>query len=141
MLCGWLRVPFQGRNLRCGLVPGEVAFNPDVRIPDEKNRKEDGHFEEGKNSERSIHERPRKQEDDFNIKDQEHERDDIEADVETNPGITDRFFPAFVGRILSCVWAMRAKDPSGNESRCRKNHPNQKKNEGFTEFREHVLLF
>ena len=52
--------------------------------------------------------RPRVEEDDFDVEDQEDHRDDVEADVEPLAGVADRHHAALVRRLLARAGAARA---------------------------------
>ena len=129
--------PFIPGNARRGLVPVEIPLSPDVREPDQENGEKNEHLDKGEPSETLIDRRPREEEDHFDVEDEEDEGNDIEADVQSDAGVSNGGLPALVGGILAWVRAMRAQQPGGKESDRHKPGTDDEEKKYSTEFGEH----
>src|SRR3990172_370701 len=125
------------RNFRLWFVPIEISLYPDVHITDDENEEEYCHFHESEEPKLPVHKRPREQENNLNLEDQEDERDDIEAYIESNLCVPNGFFAAFVRCKFTGIGAVRTQQPCCNHSSRYKQRTENKKDEYLTEFREH----
>jgi hypothetical protein len=107
-------------------------------ITNYENAEEDGHLEETEHAETPINQGPREEEDHFHIKNEKYERHDVEPDVESDPGITDRIFAALVWSDFAGIWSTGPENPSGKQASCHEDRPDHDENKNFAEFCEHI---
>src|SRR5438128_275580 len=113
------------RDLDVGrLDPGQVALRPHVDVADDQDPDEDEHLDE--QEERVLRasrldallarllekDRPRVEERDLDVEDQEDQRDRVEADVEAHPAGADRRLAALVRRALRGILDRRSEEPA-----------------------------
>src|SRR5690606_15181575 len=108
-----------------GSLPFERSLLPHVNEADQQHADEDAHLDQAEHAEFAEHGRPRHDEDDFQVEDDELDGDEVVADVELHPRIFERGEAAFVGRELLGVVELRAQgiayDDQGNaDSGCDK---------------------
>ena len=92
------------------LFPIQGALFPLVGKTHDKDGQENENSNETSNTYVLQRNGPRQQESDFQIKQDEENGDEIEADVEFHSRVFKGFKTAFVRRIFSIIWAIRTQD-------------------------------
>src|SRR3954451_14139308 len=89
--------------------PIERSLFPLVGEADDEDQKEDHHGPEAGRADLAQRHRPRKEKRDFEIEQNEQDRDEVIAHVELHARVLERLEAALVGRILRLVGSARAE--------------------------------
>src|SRR6185503_11362208 len=100
-----------------GLLPFQRALHPLVDEPHDQNAEEHHHREETEQSDVVDDRRPRKEERDLEVEQNEQDRHEVVAHVELHARVLERLEPAFVGRELLQVRAVRSERPAEDHRR------------------------
>jgi hypothetical protein len=117
-----------------GLVPIQVPFAPDVRISNEQDDEKHQHFDEREPAEVLVHRCPGKQEDNFDVENEENESYDIEADIEADAGITEGNLATLIGGKFAGVRAIRSQEPGHCHPYGNEQHPHDQKDQNSPKF-------
>src|SRR5690554_2795933 len=101
--------------------PFESACTPGVDEGHTEQQDEDHTFDRTKQRKPVVRNRPREEEDHFDIEDKEDESEDVVLDLELYPGVADRLDAAFVRRVLELIRTVRPEDSPQDNGR----HGNQ----------------
>jgi len=82
------------------LRPIRAPLAPGVEETDRQHGDEDQHLHKARRAEPAEGERPREQEDRFDVEDQEQQGEDVVAHRERMPGVADRLDAALVGGVF-----------------------------------------
>src|SRR4029077_557023 len=88
------------RDWACRSLPFERPFHPLIDEPDRQHAEKYDHRPETVDPDITERNRPRKQEGDLQIENDEQDRDEVIADIEAHPRVLERVEAAFVGRQL-----------------------------------------
>jgi hypothetical protein len=103
----------------------------------EEDGQEHGHLQERQHAHVAIDERPWEKEDDLNGEDEVHEGYDIEAYVESDPGVAEGFFAALVRGKFASIRTGGTEQTGGEKTGDDENDAEEEKDEDLTELREH----
>src|SRR5690606_19711523 len=95
----WLR-PTPSRGPPRSRLPLKRSLLPFIDEADHENAEEERHGDETEQPDAIKRNGPRKQEGDFEIEDDEENRDEVVTNVEAHPRVLERFEPALVGGSL-----------------------------------------
>src|SRR5437660_8959748 len=125
------------RDIRLRLIPVQVPLHPNIGVADEQYRKKNCHLNEGVAPQPAVDYSPRDKKYDFDIEDQEDECDDVEADIEPDPGVADRFLAAFIRAKLCRIPAVRTHQPRRDEAPGNEYRPENEEEEYAAEVCDH----
>src|SRR6516165_3472419 len=106
-------------------LPVEGALLPLVGEADDEDGEEDHHRPEARRADLAQRDRPRKQERDLEVEQDEEDRDEVVAHVELHARVFERLEAALVRRVLRLVGPPRAEQEAEDLRRDADRHPDQ----------------
>src|SRR6185369_7800906 len=118
-----LRTP--SRLMRLPSLPIERSLFPLVGEADDEDEKEDHHRPETRRADLAQRDRPREEERDLEVEQDEEDRAPVVAEVELHPRVLERLEAALVRRVLRLLRTTRAEEEAQDLRRDADRHPDQ----------------
>ena len=128
------------RNDGFRFIPVKVALHPHIGEPDDENEQEYRHFYKSKKPQLTKDQGPREEEHDLHVEDEEDQSDDVKANVEPDPCVSDGFFAAFIRFEFLGIRTVRTKNPGCDEPPGNEHSSEDEEDEDFSEFCEHARI-